>query len=53
MKQHKLIFFTGAGISAESGILTFQSQEGIKEKLERRFCLEHCEELKGLLKGLF
>ena len=42
--QHKLIFFTGAGISAESGIPTFQSQEGLREKLERRFCLEHYED---------
>lgn len=42
--DNKLLFFTGAGISAESGIPTFQSQEGIREKLERRFCLEHYKE---------
>ena len=39
--SHKLIFFTGAGISVDSGIPTFQEQEGIREKLTRYFCLEH------------
>lgn len=43
MKQ-KVIFFTGAGISAESGIPTFQSQDGIREKLERDFCKNHYQE---------
>lgn len=39
--SHKLIFFTGAGISVDSGIPTFQEQEGIRDKLTRCFCLEH------------
>lgn len=38
---HKLVFFTGAGISVESGIPTFQEQEGIRDKLTRDFCLEN------------
>lgn len=42
--SHKLIFFTGAGISVDSGIPTFQEQEGIREKLTRYFCLEHYDE---------
>lgn len=42
--SQKLIFFTGAGISAESGIPTFQSQPGIREKLEREYAITHYEE---------
>ena len=37
MNQHKIIFFTGAGISVESGIPTFQEQPGIRDKLSRDF----------------
>lgn len=37
MAQHKIIFFTGAGISVESGIPTFQEQPGIRDKLTRDF----------------
>ena len=37
MGQHKIIFFTGAGISVESGIPTFQEQPGIRDKLSRDF----------------
>ena len=37
----RLVFFTGAGISAESGIPTFQSQPGIREKLEREYAITH------------
>lgn len=39
--SHKVVFFTGAGISVDSGIPTFQEQEGIRDKLTRDFCLEH------------
>lgn len=39
--SHKVVFFTGAGISVDSGIPTFQEQEGIRDKLTRPFCLEH------------
>lgn len=35
--SHKIIFFTGAGISVESGIPTFQEQPGIRNKLTRDF----------------
>lgn len=38
--SHKVVFFTGAGISVDSGIPTFQEQEGIRDKLNRDFCLE-------------
>lgn len=38
---HKLVFFTGAGISVDSGIPTFQEQEGIRDKLTRDFCLDN------------
>ncbi len=43
-KSHKLVFFTGAGISVDSGIPTFQEQEGIRDKLTRSFCLDHYDE---------
>lgn len=34
---YDVIFFTGAGISADSGIPTFQNQPGIRDKLTRDF----------------
>ena len=37
MPKEKVIFFTGAGISVDSGIPTFQEQPGIREKLSRDF----------------
>lgn len=37
MNRHRIIFFTGAGISVESGIPTFQEQPGIRDKLSRDF----------------
>lgn len=37
MPRYKVIFFTGAGISVDSGIPTFQEQPGIREKLSRDF----------------
>lgn len=42
--SHKVVFFTGAGISVDSGIPTFQEQEGIRDKLTRAFCLYHYDE---------
>lgn len=33
----KVIFFTGAGISEEAGIPTFQNQDGIRAKLRRSY----------------
>ena len=37
MSKYKVIFFTGAGISVDSGIPTFQEQPGIRERLSRDF----------------
>ena len=42
--SHKVVFFTGAGISVDSGIPTFQKQGGIRDKLTRPFCLDHYDE---------
>lgn len=39
--SHKVVFFTGAGISVDSGIPTFEEQEGIRDKLTRDFCLDN------------
>ena len=44
MEKQKVIFFTGAGISVDSGIPTFQEQPGIRDKLTRDFANEHPEE---------
>lgn len=44
-----IIAFTGAGISAESGIATFQSQPGIRDKLSRDFANEHPEEYRVVM----
>lgn len=52
MARHKLIFFTGAGISVESGIPTFQEQPGIRDKLERSFANEHPEEYRETIRGM-
>ena len=43
MAKYKVIFFTGAGISVESGIPTFQEQPGIRDKLSRDFANEFPE----------
>lgn len=42
--SHKVVFFTGAGISVDSEIPTFQEQEGIRDKLTRDFCMDNYEE---------
>lgn len=39
--RQRVLFFTGAGISAPSGIPTFAEQEGIREKLTRGFANVH------------
>ena len=44
MGKTKVIFFTGAGISVDSGIPTFQEQPGIRDKLSRDFANEYPEE---------
>lgn len=52
MPRHKIIFFTGAGISAESGIPTFSEQPGIRDKLERGFANEHPEEYRDTIRTM-
>lgn len=52
MERHKIIFFTGAGISVESGIPTFQEQPGIRDKLERDFANEHPEEYRATVRDM-
>ena len=42
--RYKIVFFTGAGISKESGIPTFDEMEGIRDKLTRAFATKHPEE---------
>ena len=39
--RYKVVFFTGAGISAESGIPTFAEMDGIRDKLSRDFARSH------------
>ena len=45
--RHKLIFFTGAGISVASGIPTFEDQPDLRSKLNRNFALTHPDEYKA------
>lgn len=52
MKRQRLIFFTGAGISVESGIPTFQEQPGIRDKLTRDFANEHPEEYRDTIRSM-
>ena len=43
MGREKIIFFTGAGISVESGIPTFEEQPGIRYKLTRDCAIDFPE----------
>lgn len=52
MQKYKVLFFTGAGISAASGIPTFQVQEGIRDKLTRDFANEHPEEYRKTIRSM-
>lgn len=52
MYKEKLIFFTGAGISVESGIPTFQEQPGIRDKLSRDFANEFPELYRETVRGM-
>ena len=52
MEKQKIIFFTGAGISAESGIPTFQEQPGIRTKLTRSFADSNPEEYRETIRGM-
>lgn len=46
----RVVAFTGAGISKESGIDTFQDRPGIREKLTRSFANRHPEEYKKIMR---
>lgn len=50
--RHKVVFFTGAGISAESGIPTFNEMEGIRDKLSRSFARQHPDEYIQTIKDM-
>lgn len=52
MERQKLIFFTGAGISVESGIPTFQELPGIREKLTRDFANKNPEEYRDTIRSM-
>ena len=52
MEKQNVIFFTGAGISAESGIPTFQEQDGIRKKLTRSYAENHPEEFREMIRGM-
>ena len=52
MDKQKVIFFTGAGISVDSGIPTFQEQPGIRDKLTRDFANEHPEEYRDTIRQM-
>ena len=42
--SNKIVFLTGAGISASAGIPTFEEQEGLRGKLTRTYCIQHTED---------
>ncbi len=50
MEDLRVIFFTGAGVSTESGVPTFQTQDGIRDKLYRSFANEHPEEYRDVIR---
>ena len=52
MERQKIIFFTGAGISAESGIPTFQELPGIRTKLTRSFAQSNPEEYRQIVRDM-
>jgi NAD-dependent deacetylase len=50
--REKIIFFTGAGISVDSGIPTFQEQPGIRDKLHRDFANEFPETYRNTIRAM-
>ncbi len=52
VEKQNVIFFTGAGISVESGIPTFQEQPGIRDRLTRDFANEHPEEYRNTIRQM-
>ena len=51
-ERYDIIFFTGAGISVESGIPTFQEQPGIRDKLSRDFANTYPEEYRKTIRTM-
>lgn len=52
MEKQKVIFFTGSGISVDSGIPTFQEQPGIRDRLTRDFANEYPEEYRYTIRQM-
>lgn len=52
MDKQNVIFFTGAGISVDSGIPTFQEQPGIRDRLTRDFANEYPEEYRDTIRQM-
>ena len=52
MDRRNVIFFTGAGISVDSGIPTFQEQPGIRDRLTRDFANEYPEEYRNTIRQM-
>lgn len=52
MNRQNIIFFTGAGISVDSGIPTFQEQPRIRDKLTRDFANEHPEDYRDTIRQM-
>ena len=52
MNKQKVIFFTGAGISVDSGIPTFQEQPGIRDRLTRDFANKYPEEYRNTIRQM-
>lgn len=52
MEKQNVIFFTGAGISVDSGIPTFQEQPGIRDKLTRDFANKYPEEYRNTIRQM-
>ena len=52
MKGHRVVAFTGAGISRESGVPTFAEMGDIRDKLSRTYFLAHPREFYELLLGM-
>lgn len=48
----QVLFFTGAGISKESGVPTFQEMDGIRQKLRRKYAVLHQKEFRNMM-GMF
>ena len=44
-----ILAFTGAGISAQSGVPTFQEQPGIRDRLSRSYARRHPEKYQATI----